>query len=263
MPHVADDGSPLHERLIYLKYGDTYLPALCDASGNIVAVLGAGQVIEVTQADAADLKATVTILAGSTIAVTQATAASLKALIDLNDNQNVQARTYGLWGANQKPAGLPFGASAVVAVAASNTSLPLGDSTLALFTVPANTVYVITHMLMYHTGTPPTIIRMIATVGGTAVRIMAQLTPPTNVNYDRQGWWVLGPNDTLDVRVTGAAQNDDLFGQAVGFELQRCVSECDRSVPCLLTFPTGAASTTTGSFSPCSTRQSWRPGSGR
>jgi len=217
MAHVGVGNVPLEDRLLWAFDGALYVPVACDTAGNLVAAILAGSTIEVTQATAANLKALVNVNTGQTIAVTQASAADLKATVTIPTGQNIQAYNYGLWGGAQKAGPVPFGANAAVAFSASNTSLAAGSSTLVVATAPAGTVYVLTSLAMYYGGTSPTNIQLRITAGGTVAIVALQLSPVTLTVYDRQGWWVLGPGDVFDVRVTGATLNDDLFGYATGF----------------------------------------------
>ena len=196
MPHVATDGSPLHERLIYLTYGTTYLPALCDASGNIVAVLGAGQVIEVTQDTAADLKATVNVAA----------------------DQNIQARDYGYLSAAWYKQPLQVGVSAALGDVKSNTSLPAGNSNQFNTTVPASTLWHVTHASFLYSGTLPTQILLKASVGGVSYGInswlKAALASGVTYGYHLDLWLAAG--DSMFWFIEGATLNDDFYGSLLG-----------------------------------------------
>jgi len=218
MPRVAADGSPLFERLIYLKYGTAYLPATCDASGNIIAVLGAGQVIEVTQAAAANLLATVNVAAGQTIAVTQAVAADLAATVTIPTDQNIQARGYGYYGGAWVKSPVPLGVTATWELHPSNMDLPAGSTTLVFTATPASTIRVATSVA-FRTGSATATRVVWGSYTASTTTYHGQVTTPVNAVFYQMGLTIyMAPGDYLQLTIEGAALHDTLRSYASGYQ---------------------------------------------
>ena len=112
-----------------------------------------------------------------------------------------------------------FGFSAGVYDKADNTNLSAGDQTIAMTTVPAGEIWVITNLAFEYTGTPPTDCTMRLSSGGVAHDIFNVLTPASGQWYDRQGWWFLSSGTFVACRVVGATAFDDLRLRATGFSI--------------------------------------------
>jgi hypothetical protein len=197
MAKVGVGNEALLERLIFAYDGTNYRVVKCDASGNLVAGL----------------------VAGSTIEVTQDTASALLATVSLAADQNVQARAYGwISGAWQKNP-LLLGFSDTVQQATSTTTLPAGTSAINGEAVPAGEMWLITNMSMRMLSATITVLSLYLVIDGAAMGIFQQPTPATNVIYDRQGHWALGPGDNVRGVVAGATLNDDFFMEICGIRV--------------------------------------------
>jgi hypothetical protein len=195
MAKVAVDNSALLERLIFAYDGTNYRVVKCDASGNIVAGLVAGSTIEVTQADPADLKATVTLAA----------------------DQNVQSRAYG-WvsGAWQKNP-LALGISGSLGYAYDNLALPAGASQFVVSTTPAGQVDVITRLavrVVSATITSVTLLGVLNSVGGI---LLYKAAPATGAWSYEGAFMPMWPADTIQVQIAGATLNDDVSVRVDGY----------------------------------------------
>jgi hypothetical protein len=62
-------------------------------------------------------------------------------------------------------------------------------------------------------------VRFFLNIGGNNFETWVQVTPGSDVRYDRQGWWVLFPGDFMQLRVENATLNDDASAVATGFRV--------------------------------------------
>jgi len=198
MPKVGVSNEPLLERALFAFDGADWRPVLVDASGNLVAGL----------------------LAGSSIAVTQSDDTLLKATVALKADQNVQARGYGWVGAAWQKQPLPFGYSAVVSERKISTTLAAGTNSLSTTAVPAGEIHVYTHVSFYYAGTVATVtLTAYLNIGGSNKELAGVSPPVSSVIYDRQGWFVLAPGDTVQVYCFNATLNDDMALNVAGFRV--------------------------------------------
>jgi len=115
---------------------------------------------------------------------------------------------------------LLFGYTGIYVSSVTNTNLAAGTNTLSDTAVPAGEIHVITNILIRYVGTAPTQISARITSGGTTVDLYVLRPPVTAISYDRQGWWVLGPDDVLKLVVLGATAGDDATIDIAGFRMK-------------------------------------------
>ncbi len=208
MAQVGVANEPLLERALYVFDGAIWRPLLSDTFGRVVIATDIGTPI----------LATVSPAGGANWTVVQATPANLQAAVNLNADQNVQARAYGYIGGAWQRQPLQFGYSDTVADTYSNLSLPAGTTTVNFTAVPASTVHVITNLQAWYSGTITNVfLTYQLVIDGTARTLWGQKAPVSGQHYDRQGNWVLGPGDNVRFIVDGATLNDDLVVNIHGY----------------------------------------------
>jgi hypothetical protein len=218
MPKVGSGNEALYERALFVYTGSLWVPLKADASGQLAVGVIAGQSIEVTQTTPADLQATVTPAAGASFTVAQATPASLQAAVNLNADQNVQARAYGYVGGAWQRQPIARGFTACKGQNVTNTDLAAGTNVLDLAAVAAGTVFVVTNITMYYAGTITNVtLQASAVVGGVAYPLWFVKPVVSGVIYDRQGTWYLNAGDAIRFTVVGATLHDDFVGDVVGY----------------------------------------------
>lgn len=134
-----------------------------------------------------------------------------------NEIGMIQAREYGWQNAAWRKNPLSFGwsgqvlqAKVITAVAGTNTN----DSD----TVPANTIWIITNLLMRYTGTITNVAMFCNIFDGTAsFGIYSQQPIVSAIDYDRQGQWYLKAGDRLRMSVINATAGDNIRLYAVGY----------------------------------------------
>lgn len=137
----------------------------------------------------------------------------------LDANGRTIIKSTGLVGGAQQADPIRFGYSAAIYRTQSNTNIPSATYDLDDSAVPAGEIWVITNIAIGYTGTAPTYIQA-SIVNSSTGYLLYRLTPPVSqVFYDRQGWFVLGPGDNLRVGCVGGTVGDDLFIRASGFRV--------------------------------------------
>jgi hypothetical protein len=121
----------------------------------------------------------------------------------------------GAWQKNP----VSFGASAALGRSWSTIALPAGNSFVADSAVPAGEIWVITHQTAWVVSATITRMRFFLNISGVNFETWVQITPGSDVRYDRQGWWVLFPGDFMQLRVESATLNDDASAVAAGFRV--------------------------------------------
>lgn len=121
----------------------------------------------------------------------------------------------GVWQKNP----LLFGLSDTYDARISDTDLDEGTNTLAGTVIPTGEICVLTSMAFFYAGTAPTRVYVYATIDSSARRLYGQESPASQVLYDRQGWWVLGPGDRITIVVEGATATDNLYLDMIGFTI--------------------------------------------
>jgi hypothetical protein len=133
-------------------------------------------------------------------------------------DQNVQARAHGYFNAAWQKQPLQFGFGAALGQSVVSTDLAAGTNTFNLAAVDANTVFVVTNVAMFYSGTVTNVyIESKLVISSTAYSIWLQKAPVSASWYDRQGWWILNAGDNLRFVVDGATLHDDFTGWITGF----------------------------------------------
>lgn len=140
--------------------------------------------------------------------------------VQVDGNGVLSSTAHGYYSGAFRKSPIAFGASGVVRVNVSNTALVAGSNTLESGAVPAGELWVITNLVISYVGTVTNVALYMSFYSGASnVDIFAQIPPVSNVRYDRQGWWVMQPTETLRLRIFGATLNDDAFLVLTGFRV--------------------------------------------
>ena len=121
----------------------------------------------------------------------------------------------GAWHKNP----IELGYSGVVAYDLKNTSLAAGTNFLNSPTVPVGQLWVITSLSLKYSGTSPTGVGVDIVHDGVTIRIYRQVSPASDVVYDRQGYWILNEDDYLEGYVAGATAGNGLAFSIYGHSI--------------------------------------------
>lgn len=121
----------------------------------------------------------------------------------------------GAWQRNP----LLFGYSGVLYKTTANTSLSLGENSVDTSACASYEFWVITNISVMYRGTSPDYMEVRIVFNSTNMKLYQIANPTSELFYDKQGWWVLGPSDYLRVYTDDATANDDMYIFVTGFRV--------------------------------------------
>ncbi len=102
----------------------------------------------------------------------------------------------------------------------SNTNLAGGSNYLYGSNVPANKIYIITHIGIAYVGTVAGVsLQVHAYIGTSTYTLLHQMPPVTLQWYVKEGWWVLVAGERIQGWCGGATAGDDLYFVYTGFQM--------------------------------------------